>query len=76
MSKIIIQISTVSGKITSYRPDNIAVAGNNRIILSINDVDFTRFLILIIKNLSYNSEREILIYEREGAKNISITNAQ
>ena len=76
VSKIIIQISTASGKITLYRPDNIAVAGNNRIILSVNNVDFTRFLILIIKNLNYNSERKILIYERKGTKNMPITNAQ
>ena len=76
VSKIIIQISTASGKTTLYRPNNIAVAGNNRVILLINNIDFTRFLILITKNLNYNPEREILIYERKGAKNMPITNAQ
>ena len=76
MLKTIIQISTASGKITLCRSDNIAVAGNGRIILSVNNIDFTRFSILIIKDLNYNSEREILIYEREGAKDMPITNAQ
>jgi hypothetical protein len=76
VSKTMIQISTASGKTTSCRPDDIAVAGNGRVISSVDDVDFTRFSILITKDLSYNPEREILIYEREGAKDMPITNAQ
>lgn len=59
---------------TSCRPQDMLVAGRLEGTVKVDDLDFSKFISLIVKELGYNDKQDMIVYERVGVVNMHITN--
>ncbi|KAI9877216.1 MAG: hypothetical protein M1830_004497 [Pleopsidium flavum] len=69
-----VQVCRPKYRNTSCRPQDLLAPGSLKDTITVDDLDFRKFIALVARELAYNEREDIIVYERAGVVDMNITN--